>query len=232
MPPTELLLTHLSYNRTSPKWSFRGRTETIARSSTPGPGTYTQKQSVDTDLSNPLTSKSSRDTSRAKSAPGPGDYAPQAMSSSPRYRFGTSDRSRSGLRHFWQPLQHKAKDEAGIKESVTPGPGAYSPDSILTRRSAAKWSVQSRGNTRDTSGTPGPGNYQVAKKQPIHVHNPEWQFTKDVARSQRKSDGPPGPGTYGSSNLGKGPAFSMRQRFTEPPACGGPQSGPFTQFGY
>lgn len=214
-------LTKLSHNKTSPKWSFGGRRGGItARHGTPGPGSY-----GDNGWSGRAPSygfgTSTREGCRPNTAPGPGQYAPQARpkSATPQYRFGTSQRGPSGL-------------------SATPGPGSYAPDVTATRQAAPGYTATPRRDSgrRAAVPTPGPGAYQASARADAEKP-PAFGFGTG-ARDHWAYNQTPGPGAYDVAKIDhEGPSYSMRHRsdvggpISDTPGPG-THSGLSTQFGY
>lgn len=230
MTPTGQLITHLSHNKTAPKWSFAGgRNGTGSRPSTPGPGAYNSRGTGDRGRCPAYGfGKSTRELARASSAPGPGQYAApeRPRSAGPKYGFGSSMR---GIGY----------------QNATPGPGSYQPNFEATRKEMPKYTATPRRNgfKREMHHTPGPGSYQShSLPRPGSAKAPEWRFGTS-GRNNRNHCPSPGPGTYATGEeLGeKSPHYTMRARtgnpdgpreqfaFTPGP---GTYGGQFTQFGY
>lgn len=193
---------------------------------TPGPGAYS---AISPDMSKYSRSSrvvfgtGQRETTRMTTVPGPGQYAPQDHSTSPRFGFGTAKR---------QPLAGK---------TGTPGPGAYSKMSVIGAE-GAKYSVTGRRAEQDRmTNVPGPGTYQPNDSSRAGVDKqPTWSFgTSPRAGIVSGTSGPsPGPGAYESKNMmGAAPAYSIKARreinnkmnITPGPGAHG---GMYTQFGY
>lgn len=129
--------------------------------------------------------------------------------SSPSYPFGTATR----------PRLSDAED--------TPGAGAYSikttvlgkvPDSKI--RSAPQFSLRSRqafggvlATKADSDQLPGPGWYTPQMTNPNERHSAKHSFPKGQARSNKKMEHGPGPGTYSAqSSVGRQVLSTKRNR--------------------
>mmetsp|Transcript_98323 Transcript_98323/g.306160 ORF Transcript_98323/g.306160 Transcript_98323/m.306160 type:complete len:221 (-) Transcript_98323:5-667(-) len=220
MAPQGQLITHLSQNKTAPKWSFGGRRGVGERPGTPGPGAYGRGDARSRCPSYGF-GTSTRDRSRPSTAPGPGQYTQERPASAgPRYGFGSSQRGVS----------------CG---SGVPGPGSYQPNFTATRIDAPKYTATPRRDIgRGSSETPGPGSYK-APIRPESAKAPTWGFGTST-RLNLSGNHSPGPGTYNNdSGLGEnGPKYTVRAR-TEGGMGYGPDSpgpgtygGQYTQFGY
>jgi len=221
------LITALSTCKTAPKWSFSGRKDLDRSMQTPGPGAYTSvapDASKYTKASRVVFGTSQRETIRTTTVPGPGQYAPgDHLASSPRFGFGT------------------AKRQGMARMNGNPGPGAYQPAGVLGTE-GAKYSVTGRREEKDrTIQTPGPGTYQPKDDGRAGVEKPPtWSFgTSPRAGIAGGHHMTPGPGAYEpKSQMGKGPAFSIKARRAEGPGGTGLTPGPgahggmYTQFGY
>lgn len=214
--------------KTSPKWSFKGRTDPQGtKQRAPGPGAY---NSVEPDAAK--WSKSQRvvfgTSNRTGMAmqdgkPGPGQYNPGGgIRTAPKYGFGTSQRAAVGM------------------HSITPGPGAYDRATTLGA-DGAKYSVTARRvETAKNSNTPGPGTYKTGTDALSQIEKPpNWTFGTSGRSPRATAKNYPGPGAYEySSTVGKeSPAYTMRSRRhyndkNSQQGNGGSTGGMYTQFGY
>lgn len=161
---------------TTPLWGFgTPRRSRVVDSGAPGPGSYTAP-AFETGPKHSMASR--REGGRASSNPGPGSYQPPRVvpsaRGSPKFGFGTSERSRS-------------------VPTGGPGPGEYATSSKLG--SAPMHSMAARRDGSKNSHTPGPGTYQRGEGFTQQA-SPRWGFGRPSSR-ERRDPGVPGPGTYG-----------------------------------
>lgn len=225
MVKSEVMLTTLSNNKTSPKWTFSGRYSGVQRPTTPGPGSYGRNEVAGSKQRCPAWGfgTSTREVGRAASAPGPGQYDSISKTNrqAPNYGFGSAPRSRSAV-------------------GTTPGPGSYAPDFNATRHDAPKYTATPRrsghANANSRPSTPGPGAY--SSRREFSATAPEWGF--GTAERSRLGPNPyPGPGSYNESSMvGDAPKYSMRGKteyhggFDREQPGPGQYGGHYTQFGY
>lgn len=240
-------LNKFSTCRTSPKWSFRGRSHggnvSEARRDNPGPGAYSlnaeftgHKRSSSHGFGSASTGRGRRDnsTARPSSAPGPGQYAGNQASgvmgqrSSPSYGFGSSSRN-------------KGYSSVGVAEAYgSPGPGQYNGNDAFTRNQHPSYTSTPRRpqSAGAAESTPGPGAYQTSVTARADAREaPKWRFGT-ASRAQQKEDAAPGPGNYNSNKsmgLG-GPKYSMRSKYDDKQQKANDNPGPgafggqYTQF--
>lgn len=210
-------LSTLSTQKSSPKWTFRGKhTNAESKSATPGPGAYTPIAPDGTSgykkASRIIFGSSTRDERKGNSAmPGPGQYTPRfqgTSKTSPRFGFGTSVRAASS-------------------RYSTPGPGAYNSSTSMGGE-APKYSIRARTN-KDAlkSNNPGPGAYSppavssgafAGSSKAVMAGSPKWGFGT-ANRNQgggSGSKGTPGPGAYDQKKVtAAAPSYSMRGRHAD-----------------
>lgn len=227
----EVMLTSLSNNRTSPKWTFSGRYGSTSRPVTPGPGAYggTRKEGQGNGCPAWGFGTSTRDAARAVSAPapvpGPGQYDCAAKNrgpTTPAHGFGSARRG-------------------STSDRTTPGPGSYTLDRNKTGQDAPRYTATPRRNSNENPlnrrpSTPGPGAYFQARHE-FRASSPEWGFGTSE-RDKKGAASIPGPGTYTeSSSVGDGPKYSIRRKTdcrqgSKDQPGPGQYGGGYTQFGY
>jgi hypothetical protein len=216
-------MTTLSTVKTSPKWSFNGKTNYDSKTPVPGPGAYSSGPQYDSTSRSSKPSRvvfgtSAREGPAGTPSPGPGSYFPgDTHKASPKFGFGTGKRA---------PNSNKL---------VTPGPGSYERGPLVGHE-GARYSVSGKGADMNSSKTPGPGAYTPTRAL---KRTPTWSF----GTSSRGLDGSgmvtPGPGAYEFRPGDRGttaPMFSMKSRpqpakKMETPGPGS-YGGVYTQFGY
>lgn len=227
-------LTKLSHVRTSPKWSFRGKSPVERRTDTPGPGSYTHSiEKVKPGAPQGFGFGSTpRDPQRPQSAPGPGAYSPPSLGkSSPRTGFGSSTR-----------LSAKSARDAH------PGPGAYEHSPRMGVE-GPKFSAGARREGPVVHTNPGPGHYEPGSPRgeisshstSITKRSPKWGFGSSP-REVRPSTVTPGPGAYVAEvahlkvKKAATPAFTIGTRREKPGSLDTPGPGAYvghtSTFGY
>lgn len=220
------MLTSLSNNRTSPKWTFGGRHGSACRPGTPGPGSYASRRESQGSGCPAWGFGTSTREARAASAPGPGQYDSVGRSrrAAPTYGFGSAPRN------------------CRIPGKQTPGPGAYTPDFNKTGHDAPRYTATPRrssgaGRSLSRPSTPGPGAYHPSRRD-FPKSSPEWGFGT-AERGKTDFGLHPGPGAYTEpSMVGDGPKYTIRGKPDPIAWAGTDQPGPgqyggcYTQFGY
>lgn len=176
----QLKLNARSDYRSSPKFSFQGRTELKEKVTAPGPGQY---KPVETDKVKFNASQrwswghAPGEDKPYKASPGPGEYVSRYDSrfkDAPKWGMGSGARlpkdmaasspgpcrydTRGNLDGQQSSMSSRAAD--GSKRASTPGPGQYKPGWESTLASSQRYSFgsSSRGHLV-MSKTPGPGSY-------------------------------------------------------------------------
>ncbi|KAF4666382.1 hypothetical protein FOL47_004119 [Perkinsus chesapeaki] len=182
-------LTTMSQVRTSPKWSFTGRTSSLSArgNMVPGPGQYRVSRLGDIGGGPSFRfgtgSRDGGDRGRSRyGSPGPGAYNPRPASSTATIGFGSG------------------RPDGAMRRSSTPGPGHYAPGGSMGK-SGRMYSMASRptrgGVPSDAAWMPGPGQYRVTGPSPVYGRGPQWSFGSSCrAKEGRKDDSGPGPGAY------------------------------------
>jgi len=221
----------------SPSFSFRLKTQIPEeKGKIPGPGTYNQTSKALHERSpNYRFGSSTRDgLYRSGDSPGPGSYSARANTigkgSTPKYRFGTSDRSQDDIstRGLPGPGAYNYRSEFGdtgkgmslvprrsendlLTSGAIPGPGAYNVN-LKNKHSQPAYRIGSASRdslSRDNREVPGPGNY--------NFRNTNIGTNVRIGTSVRQPLNPlrnvPGPGTYSyRTKIGEGPKFVMNPR--------------------
>lgn len=183
MAGKEINLHSLSDHKSAPKYTISARIPPrVGNKGMPGPGQYAQTNSERDKWSTvPKWTMSSggRDTKEWGSFPGPGKYGlPDDGKTTPKYGFGS------------EPRLH------GIKESRSPGPGAYE---VRGKMEGVHYSVASRPGGKDkASNTPGPGQYKVNYDQ-LFESSGKISFGAS-SRGELAMSKTPGPGQYASTS--------------------------------
>lgn len=218
------MMTSLSTVKTSPKWSFKGKSDYDRIQKTPGPGAYaaTTEGYKFNAPSRVVFGTSHRESGRAGASPGPGQYSPDMGNTvrprSPTFGFGSSRRAGPG------------------GKISTPGPGAYEHKSRMGAE-GAKYSVSARRGENRANVTPGPGAYHPSDTNLSQLEGTaKWSFGTSN-RESANNRVTPGPGAYEpATKLGRGPSYSMKpRRENRNPGSGpgpGSHGGVITQFGY
>jgi len=202
----------LSHVKRSPKYSFKGRSNTAPQGDLPGPGAY-QAQQADNSSRYSQAPRygfgvSSRLPLGKEKVPGPGAYDHEPV-------IGAKGQS-------WS-LTPRRRDKAPAARDL-PGPGAHNLGTFVGQ--GPKYTASPRKSESRKAPLPGPGDYHHTD-QPTSERHPRWGFGTSQRPNVKTSAhlATPGPGAYlANPQLGTGPKYSMKARLNSqrPDASPGP----------
>ncbi|OMJ89603.1 hypothetical protein SteCoe_8230 [Stentor coeruleus] len=212
--------------KTSPAWSFRGRSlQTIAKI-LPGPGSYSPNQSFQSSSPSFQIGKSNRLQSPKKIVyPGPADYIPEKplvstattifpktkrpeLSKSPETPGPGAYNPRS---QEYSPGCKIPESSEIIKENQVPGPGQYSPKPQDIEFNYSIPKEKRKELYKPLEPIPGPGSYNLA----LEIGGPKYGVSKGL-RYFNKKFSLPGPGTYTVKSDFEAPKYTMTGRQLNP----------------
>eukprot|EP00928_Gymnodinium_smaydae_P078852 TRINITY_DN62915_c0_g1_i1.p1 TRINITY_DN62915_c0_g1~~TRINITY_DN62915_c0_g1_i1.p1 ORF type:complete len:269 (-),score=13.07 TRINITY_DN62915_c0_g1_i1:169-858(-) len=201
----------MSHVKGSPKWSFRQRHPGVRGADTPGPGSYNHGDLHPEHKKSPQFSfgAAPRDTHRAPSHPGPGQYSPVNLSHRNSEQFSLG----------------KAQRKSVPNRADQPGPGQYQTPQHMGSEGPKFTAIGKRSQNNTQQNTPGPGSYSSSTSLDGRAKvAPAWGFGT-APRGTRNGMSNPGPGAYNPPpRKTNGPSYSMRSRseFKGPVSTPGP----------
>eukprot|EP01067_Filipodium_phascolosomae_P001292 Filipodium_phascolosomae@DN1872_c0_g1_i1.p1 len=220
MPYADHFLTTASGVRTSPKWSFGGKSPATLSSNVPGPGAYNEAYAVKTEKAPQYRFGSeARDTSKLSNNPGPGQYNVSSLKDKTGWTMG--GRREAMLKDAspgpaaYNPALNQKGPEWGfhatkrdwILKSTVPGPGTYSQNDASKRHASPAWTMTRGARGNDMKSTvPGPASYSVEG----HAGQQGPKYTMSGRAQSNQRDLGPGPAAYTlNSGLGGTSKYSM-----------------------
>ena len=203
----------------SPRWSIKGKYETVFR-----PNTAPYRALPSSIGQGPKIALASRHKElEGQVTPGP-NYVPPALGSdgkkvSMSFRYGTERDARAGNpgpgaynispRFANDANKWTLKSRTGISTTdISPGPAAYSPDFTKVKKSAPAASMHIRPEKKASDVTPGPSDYQISRdlagqRSTMHIRHREF-----------RAENTPGPGQYSPTNANKAstPRYTIGNR--------------------
>ena len=143
---------------------------------TPGPERYNPKKIIIRDGTINI-GLSKRTNKKLEETPGPGTYnVPSKFPKGLKYSMGV-----------------KTSSESNKEEMYKPGPGTYK---IMNKSQSSFYSFGLKLKDKKIDDTPGPGNYNIRRKQDLYI--PSYIFGKEkrIFSSLSSFDKMPGPGNY------------------------------------
>jgi len=220
------------YDAKAPSYTFRVKSaHPDDKTKVPGPGTYDQSSRIANQASPAYRIGSSKrdDIYHTGATPGPGTYSTRPNSAyGPKYGFGSSERDSSNAMNRTAPgpgaynykgdfggngrgtsLVPRRPDSALLGGTRNPGPGAYNPSMSLKTSPPAYRIGSATRDSKDRSGTPGPGNYDPR----LMSGNQNVKIGTSTRTGLYGNKTTPGPGTYNyGTKVGEGPKYVINPR--------------------
>lgn len=184
----------------------------------PGPGSYTLKDSSSRHTSAPNYTFASKhqnlQLNAAGKTPGPGSY-------NIKPKFGNE-----GAKHFIVPRRAMSSKTIGRTE---PGPGAYTP---YLNKTGPKYKIGTAPKCaliKELVRVPGPGAYSPDDKAGSNKQNsPHWKMGSAKKCAGGITERTPGPGSYNhKEEIGEGPKYAMRPKTASTIIGAGPGPGQY-----